>query len=318
MRRARLTAVLAAAMGAGLLAGPACRTPTEVTVSITTDVPCTKEAWKGIAVYVGTPGLDVETRAPSLTSTSCDAKGNVGSIVLVPSGSDDADIGVRVVAGVTRAPDDCATYGYDGCIVARRSLAFIPHQSLDLTIALQGACIGNACDALHTCLDGVCQDANLTPPASAADAGPTGPTVRCGDNGVTCGTSGEICCLEVTDGGTQGSCRLPASCPPTGIVLACDDESDCVGPPDDAGFPMQCCLSYTVQPGDNTYHANAVQLSQCLSDQRCVSFNGGLGLCEHRLGCNHGALPCMAADYALPGYFWCDLPPVPNALGNGP
>jgi hypothetical protein len=318
MARSRVTAVVISALAVGAIAGPACRTPTEVTVNITTDVPCTKEAWQGIALYAGSPGLDVETRAPSLTSTSCDASGNVGSIVLVPSGSDDADIEVRVVAGVTRAPDDCATYGYDGCIVARRSLAFIPHESLSLTIALQGACLGNGCDPLHTCVDGVCDDATLSSSTSSADAGSTAPTVRCGDDGVTCPTHGELCCLEVVDGGAHGSCRLPADCPPTSIVLACDDESDCVGPPDDAGFPLQCCLSYTVTPGDNTFDPNAVQLSACLPDPQCVSGNGGIGMCQDRLGCDHGALPCQGANATLPGYFWCYLPSVPNAQGSGP
>jgi hypothetical protein len=309
MARARTTVVCLAALVVGSVAMPACRTPTEVTVNITTDVPCTKEAWKGIAVYAGSPGLDVETKAPSLTSTACDAAGNVGSIVLVPSGSDDADIEVRVVAGVARAPDDCATYGYDGCIVARRSLAFIPHEALSLTMALEGACIGNACDPLHTCVAGVCDDATLTSSTQAGtDAGATAPTVRCGDNGVTCPTSGEICCLQVDDGGTQGSCRLPADCPPTSVVLACDDESDCVGPPDDAGHPIQCCLSYTLAPAANTYQPNAVQLSACLPYSQCAGDDTGLGMCQHRLGCDRGALACVGADEALPGYFWCDLP----------
>jgi len=317
-KRIGFAVVLAAVVLVAFVALVACRTPTEVTVDIRTDVACTKAAWKGIAVYAGSPGLDVETRAPSLTSTACDATGSVGSITLVPSGADDEAIEVRVVAGVTRAPDDCATYGYDGCIVARRTLEFIPHQALHMGVELSGACIGNACDALHTCLDGVCQDARLTT-ANANDAGPTGPTVRCGDDGVTCGTTGELCCLHVLgDGGTQGTCRLPADCPPTSIVLACDDESDCVGPPDDAGRAIQCALAFTVTPGDNSYHAKAVQLSQCLPYERSVSFNGGLGLCQHRLGCQHGGLPCIAADDALPGYYWCDLPGNAGALGNGP
>ncbi len=262
-------------------------------------------------------GLDVETRAPSLTSTTCAANGAIGSIVIVPNGEDDQTIEVRVVGGVTRAPDTCATYNYDGCIVARRTIAFIPHQSLSVDVDLQGACIGDACDPLTTCVDGVCQDARVTS-TTPEDAGPTGPTVRCGDNGVVCGTTGEVCCLSVADGGTQGSCRLPANCPPTSIVLACDDETDCAGPADDAGFPPQCCVTYTTAPAANTYSANAVQLAQCLSLPQCVSYNGGLGLCQHRQGCDHGTIQCEGANAALPGYFWCDLPGVVNAKGGGP
>src|SRR5580700_9659973 len=111
-----------AACGAAVTGFLACRTPTEVTVNISTDVACTKSAWAGVAVYAGSPGLDVETRAPALTSTTCAASGKVGSIVVVPNGDDDQTIEVRVVGGITRAPDQCATYNYDGCIVARRTL----------------------------------------------------------------------------------------------------------------------------------------------------------------------------------------------------
>ncbi len=318
-KRIVFAVVLAAVALVAFAALIACRTPTEVTVDIRTDVACTKAAWKGIAVYAGSPGLDVETRAPSLTSTACDATGSVGSITLVPSGADDEAIEVRVVAGVTRAPDDCATYGYDGCIVARRTLEFIPHQALHMGVELSGACIGNACDPLHTCLDGVCQDARLTTPANAPDAGPVGPTVRCGDNGVTCGTTGELCCLQVIgDSGTTGTCRLPKDCPPTSTVLACDDESDCPGPLDDAGRANQCCLDYTIAPAANPFVPNAVQATQCLPYQSCIGNNGGLGMCQHRLGCQRGALTCNAADQALPGYFWCLLPSNPGAKGTAP
>ena len=73
----------AAFVTAGLVPFLACLGPTEVTVSIRTNAPCTDPArWKGVAVYVGAPGIDVESKAPTLTTTACDADGNIGSIVV--------------------------------------------------------------------------------------------------------------------------------------------------------------------------------------------------------------------------------------------
>ena len=153
----------------------ACRTPTEVTVQVRTNLPCTEGAsWHGISVYTGAPGLDVETRAPVLTSTTCDADGNVGSLVVVPSASKETTIAIRVVAGITREPRDCAANGYQGCIVERRTVSFLPHDSLEVDIALTGECVGQACDALTTCVAGTCADArlNVPPAGDIEDAGP--------------------------------------------------------------------------------------------------------------------------------------------------
>ncbi len=127
-------------------------------------MPCAGDPeWKGIAVYVGGVDSNLENKAPALTSTSCDRNGQIGSLVIVPSGSKDDEIGLRVVAGIGQNPEDCATHQYNGCIVARRSLRFSPHSTIDIDITLTGDCRGVGCDTAHTCVDGTCTETTTLP-----------------------------------------------------------------------------------------------------------------------------------------------------------
>lgn len=315
----RQLAFVVFAAAAAATAAWGCRGATQIKVDIHTDVPCSNPAaWKGAAVYAGSPGLDVESRAPLLITASCDATGQVGSVVLVPSGADDEAVGVRVVAGVTRPPEECAAHGYDGCIVARRTAAFLPHTSVELDIALTGSCVGRPCDPLRTCLDGVCQDARLTTSADPDAAAASVSSVRCGDDGVTCpvatgnGPNGPVCCLEIAGMATHGRCIARELCPATSTVLDCDDQADCAANVAADGTPTTCCLSYTSGALAGPFSPNQVTLAACRAHKECViysgdnSFGGGFGLCQNRRDC--GSEPCTGGDDAwLPGYFWCKL-----------
>ena len=305
-----------------VLAGAfSCRGPTEIVVHLRTDLPCADSAeWHGVAVTTAAPGIDVETRAPVLTSAACDANGNIGSLVLVPSGPKDGLTSVRVVAGVRRAPEDCAANAYAGCIVERRTFNFLPHESLDIEINLTRACVGEACDALSTCVAGVCLDSRVNPPPAPTLTAPdatvdgqasldaaAGARVRCGDNGIECPLTGTVCCLAVGDGGTHGECVNSTKCPSAGIVLRCDDESDCPGR-DDAGRPNLCCLSYKGGPG-GLQDPTEISGAACLSYAECIPNDyKGLELCQHRDGCLDHTKACEAANRFLPGYFWCPVP----------
>ena len=316
-RTRNLLLALGAALPLAAISVAACRGPTEVTVHIRTNVPCTSGAqWHGVAVYTGAPGVDVETRAPVLSSTACDGNGNIGSIVLVPSGAKDSTTSVRVVGGVTRPPEECSQHGYAGCIVERRSLSFLSHEALDVDIMLTSDCVGQPCDALSTCVAGVCIDAQLkAPPPSAADgsSGAAAP-VRCGDEGLRCPVTGNVCCLTIEGSKTRGACMDAALCPPTSVVLRCDDESDCAGPGDDAGCAPVCCVDYQTAPGDNAQCPNVVHSSQCLPYGSCVvtHYNGALDLCGSRLPCQQqytcSPVTCDPEKDALPGYFACRIP----------
>ncbi len=267
-----------------------------------TNVGCTTGAsWRGVAVYVGEPGLDVETKAPALTSTSCDASGQVGSLVVVPTGSDSGRVGIRVVAGLTRNPEDCASVDYDGCIVARRSLTYLPHQEQTVVIDLTVDCAGNPCDINHTCVDGSCTD-TVTATAPVADDGGvlvSEPTVRCGDDGTRCPANDPdlACCItRNTDGTTLnlGTCIPAKECPPANAVLYCDDSSEC--PLGDAGVAQICCELLT---SSGTY------LSLCSETANCPDGVGNqFVLCEERLSCPSSGANCRV-DTRLNGYFDC-------------
>jgi hypothetical protein len=310
-RRVRRTLGIAGA-AIGCAAVVSCLGATQIELHVTTDAPCKDPSqWKGVSIYVGAT-TDIETKAPTLTTSTCDDNGQVGSLVVVPSGSNSDEIGIRVVAGVTRAPEECAANQYEGCIVARRAIRFNPHHSLDLDIALTRDCIGISCDPTHTCVNQVCVDSQeVSPPA---DGGAGGPTVRCGDNGIRCPTTGDVCCLtvDVDAGTTSGECRAPTSCPTGSLVLNCDKESDCVGPPDDAGRPNVCCLAYKWADGADPHIPANISGSQCLPLETCTRHGfWGDDLCSDRQACVDGKVQCHVSVTIpaglLPGYFWCDL-----------
>ena len=110
---------------------------------------------------------------PSATVTRCDpATGHIGSLVVVPSGADNAQVAIRVVTGIDRDPASCEAAGGSeppGCIVALRALRFIPHEVIDLPIEMSESCNGVVCPEDETCSQGACVDAGA-PPASDASS----------------------------------------------------------------------------------------------------------------------------------------------------
>jgi hypothetical protein len=300
----------------------ACAAPTEIRLRVHTNVPCTDPTqWRGVAIYAGAPGPALESKAPALTSTECDEQGLVGTLVVVPSGSKDDEVGLRVVGGISYAPEECAAHDYNGCIVARREVRFNRHQALDLDVALTSECVGLGCDDTHTCVAGRCAETQAVPPTpdAVADAGsmppdPAKPMVRCGDNGVYCPTTGNLCCLSVNRdaGTTSGECKEPMFCTSDKILLACDDESDCTDF-SNADGPGVCSVAYTRPFENNPHLPGDVSLAHCLNYKAFVDTVGvGLDLCQPRdKPCVNGRFPCGASygqpTNPLPGYFWCQI-----------
>ena len=80
--------------------------------------------------------------------------------MVLPSGSDDERISLRVVAGRNTA--DCTANLQSGCIEARRSLGFVPHTPLFLPLELAKSCENVVCDnASDTCSAGQCVPSNI-------------------------------------------------------------------------------------------------------------------------------------------------------------
>lgn len=156
---------LAIALGAGLLG---CRTPTSITVETSTELSCAEHG--ASAIVVGPPS-GLEGRAPSASKTSCDSSSpSLGRLVLVPSGGDDDRVGIKAVLGVDRAPEECLGDDVRGCVVARRTLRYVPHTRLTVAIALRRACVGVRCAAGSTCVQGACVAADIADPTECAGA----------------------------------------------------------------------------------------------------------------------------------------------------
>ena len=292
----------------------ACRSSTEIVLKISTNLRCTDQSqWHGVAVYTGEPGAPLEKKWPTLVTPECDGQGNVGSLVIAPSSDDDDLIGVRVVAGLTRQPEDCEEAGYEGCIVARRALRYSPHRSLELKVQLTSDCVDLGCDPDHTCLTGGCVGSEVE---EAAPLPPGKPSVRCGDDGVRCATTGDVCCLTVdmSAGTAHGACGPSASCDGPGtVLLLCDDDSDCTYL-DDADGKAMCLLSYEYDPGTNEFwDPISVTLSACVSAHtRKVA---EIKLCQDRQYCIAGPDDTCGPSSGvngmnpLPNYYWCQLKP---------
>ncbi len=160
MLRPRRAAPLFAIAGLGVLVGACalvggCRTATDVTIVVTTDVPCAD--LRSTTVTVGEI-IAIETRPITAATTTCSANGYVGTIVVIPSGSKTAEVAIKVVGGVARLAESCLAPDYGpGCIVARRALRYTPHTELRVPIALRLDCNGIPCHATETCDHGLCK-----------------------------------------------------------------------------------------------------------------------------------------------------------------
>ena len=125
----------------------------------------------------------IETNPASLITSDCSsARGAIGTVVLVPHGSNDAEVAFKVTAGFGRTVADCLGNFGPGCIVARRALRYLPHTPLFVPVSLDADCDGIACGETTTCSHGNCVTATVDPNACAApggcsngtDAGPPG------------------------------------------------------------------------------------------------------------------------------------------------
>jgi hypothetical protein len=149
-----------------LLALVGCRDATEVTLDLRTDVPCAELT--GVAIQMR--GDD----APRTVTQSCDS-GEIGTIVLVPSGSKTDALDIEIIAGRGVDPTTCNRVFGNRCIVARRRMRYLPHKGLSVPIDLRGACGGVACGDGATCADGLCHPSDIDPGACTTPAG-------CGEN----------------------------------------------------------------------------------------------------------------------------------------
>lgn len=154
----------------------ACYGPTQIMILLSTDANCAEMG--GVSVAVGELGPTLETADPAAVSHDCDG-GDLGTLAIIPSGAIGDAVGIRVVAGFGQPLEKCTAPFGPGCIVARRTLRYIPHTQLYLPIRLSVSCAGVTCDPNDTCINGACAPAQVpdasacvTPTACADDGGP--------------------------------------------------------------------------------------------------------------------------------------------------
>jgi len=154
------------AIGA-ILAALSCLAPTEVTLVLTTDVPCLLN--RGTMITVGS-AADVASKPPvtvtqdcTLVSAGVDDSGalttpaSIGTLVVTPSGGRSDSFAVRIVTAVdpTMSPTDCVP-PYTNCIVASREVSFVPHTPITLPIEIRLDCKNISCAEGQTCDHGRC------------------------------------------------------------------------------------------------------------------------------------------------------------------
>lgn len=157
------------------LAALGCRSPTEITVHLSTNASCGDVAAGGTALYVGHEGAPTKQAA---RTTEC-AGGTVGSFVFYPSGDRSERVTVEAIMGLGKSPDECSTASPDRCIFARRTLRYVPHTPLDLPMEMNTECAGLACDSSSTCILGVCKPSDVNAPGFCDES--------CSDGGVEAG-----------------------------------------------------------------------------------------------------------------------------------
>lgn len=159
-----------------------CLDPTQVTVELRTDVPCASVV--DTTLGVGTLAA-LRDQPPAANQPGCKTPdGRIGSLTIVPSDSEDAEIGIQAIMGVNglTAADCNPMDPAPDCIVARRALRFVPHTPLTLPIAMSASCLGKLCAEGQTCLDGICVPAHIPDPQGCTQPGGCGPPVDAGSD----------------------------------------------------------------------------------------------------------------------------------------
>src|SRR5438552_2367436 len=124
-----------------------CRSPTDITFQVSTDLPCADLG--STAITVGPPGA-LEDLDPTTSTKQCADDGTIGTLVVLQSGADDERVAIRIVSGYQKLAESCASTGYAGCIVARRTLRFVPHGELKVLVTMDRECLGIPCSPDET------------------------------------------------------------------------------------------------------------------------------------------------------------------------
>lgn len=252
------------------LGAVSCLGPTQLTLELRTDVPCANV--RGVSITVGPTPETVESARPATTTQSCNADGYIGTIAVTPAAARNGRIAIRAVLGVDVPADQCSPDNkYAGCIVVRRELAFVPHNTLLVPIGFYSVCRNVACTGTSTCkgAEGCV--------SSVTDLGSPKPV----DGGLT-----------ASDGGSSVTrCTSPSDCPAIKSTPA-----DCAKPICDNGS----CV-YLAVDGDGDQDPT----SNCVPADANVKLKVGTD-CDDSDPTIHGLTPRACGSGACVGKQACD------------
>jgi alpha-tubulin suppressor-like RCC1 family protein len=177
-RGMKMRSMVRCALAVFVLVTSGCRDATQLRLELKTDLPCDRV--HGVAITTGEHGrledrppslvVDDWNQTPTLDATACDpATGKLRATLLVPGGKKDAEIALKIVAAVNQpsvercqpSASHAQDTGYEGCIVARRTLRYLKHEALTLPVGLNLDCRDKSCDGETTCYEGECLPARI-------------------------------------------------------------------------------------------------------------------------------------------------------------
>ena len=271
MRRA----FIALSLG-GLVVATSCKEPTQVIVEARTNVP--HRAGLATTFTVGTPGAVEKAEPTTETREPWGADGFVGSLVVVPGTGDDAPLAVKIVMGIRVEARECKPPDYQGCIVARRRLRYVPNERLRLPIGLYARCEGVSCDESSTCNAlGLCVSAAIDPSTCGTESGcrvpgdDASPPVVDGDASAAIDSSADASPPDASDAAADGDAESDAGTTTTGYV-------ECPGAPGNRCATANstfCCFD----PGTG--------MGTCSTDNSgCYQSGKALIMCDDKSDCN--------------------------------
>lgn len=323
MTGVRLKFLFVLAVVACLLSGAACAHPTQAILRISLQgLPCETETGPSgksitdVVLYVGQDLAELDAReGEHIVAGSIQCSDIVGNafVVLYPSKSMRAF--VRVVAGTKqemdgsfeRRPAENCTTGVDGvCLRATRSFEYIKHETVEIPVVLDAACVGKVCPNGYTCDEGQCTTAACENRSDCGgDAGAphdAGQTDAGNSFAFTC--SGGVAKWSTTPCPGNASCYRPASnslvCGPNPTTCFDGEFLPCCELPREGGLGRQCCLSsknaHPIQLKSATIGTPATvaacsaqelcfvdQPNTCVLNRVCVPRgNSGWGTCQPR------------------------------------
>ena len=319
---------LGCAAALAVLATASCaKDPTEVVVTVYSDVPCA-----GLASVAAGPVGELGDRPASAVSTVCDpSTGSRGALVLVPKSSDSGELAVEVRIRTDQGqPDDCvASNDYKGCIVSRRILNYIPGRTVHMRIDLRNPCLDTPCSQTTTCvaegLSKACITAQIDPNKCSGDCTDEDLVTQSGSQLNACAQGKNPCadpdtCTASNDGasctcasGYENPADDPTVCVDTDECAAapCDPHAECKNTP--GAFTCTCNAGYD---GNGKTCKPTMCEAACSKHATCTA-TGSAFQCKCDAGYSGNGTTCADIDECAGGKAGCDpLASCTNSAGS--